>query len=108
MAAQERSFARNLDAGKFHPAFSCTEVAGYSWFHCRDKLRIFRSKHAGRDAIIADDYLRMNFGIVWTSASVTAEWAEKNGMPEEAVRKIRDFHQGKRDFNSHGNPVPRR
>lgn len=105
---QEKSFVQNLDSGNFHMAFSCTEVVGYSWYHCKDKLRIFRSKYAGRDAIIADDYLRMNFGIVWMSASVTPEWAKECGMPEEAVQKIKDFRDGKRDFNAHGNPVPRR
>lgn len=105
---QERTFTRNLGSGKFHPAFSCTEVAGYAWYHCRKKLRIFRSKHAGRDAIIADDYLRMNFGIVWLSESVTPEWAESVGMLEEAVQKIRDYWSGKRSFNRHGNPLPQR
>lgn len=108
LGGEEGRFARNLGSGRFHPAFSCTEVAGYSWFHKRDELRVFRSTYAGREAIIADDYLRMNFGIVWLSRSATAEWAESCGMPEEAVRKISDFWDGKRDFNKHGNPVPRR
>lgn len=108
IVVQERSFVRNLDAGGFHAAFACTEVAGFSWFHCRDKLRIFRSKYAGREAIIADDFLRMNFGIVWLSPSVTVEWAEKAGMSEEGRKKIQDFLGGNRDFNEHGNPIPRR
>lgn len=106
--AEMGEFTRNLDSGKFHAAFSCTETAGFSWYHCRDKLRLFRSRHAGREAIIADDFLKMNFGIVWLSPSVTVEWAEKNGMHEEGRRKIAAYWAGDRDFNRHGNPVPRR
>jgi hypothetical protein len=105
---KERSFTRNLDAGKFHAAFSCTETVGYSWYHCSDKLRLFRSHHAGREAIIADDFLKMNFGIVWVSPSVTMEWLKESGMHEEGRKKIEDFRDGKKDFNEHGNPIPRR
>lgn len=101
-------FTRNLDAGKFHAAFSCTETVGFSWYHCRKKLEIFRSEHAGREAIIADDYLKMKFEIVWLSSSITNEWALKNGLHEEGRQKIKDFLAGKRSFNRFGNPIPKR
>lgn len=97
-----------LNLKGFHPAFSCTETVGVSWWHCKDKLAIFRSVHAGREAIIADDFLRMGFGIVWMSPGVTELWAKEGGMHEDARKKIKDFVEGKRDFNDHGNPIPRR
>jgi hypothetical protein len=99
---------KNLNAGNFHKAFSCTEVAAYSWYHCKQKLGIFRTKYAGREAIAADDFLKMNFGIIWMSPSVTLEWAEEHDLHEEGRHKIKDFLDGKRDFNDHGNPLPKR
>lgn len=91
----ERDFnsgaADNLKGGNVHMAFSCTEVAGFSWFHKARQLRIFRSMYAGRPAVIADDFLKMNFDIVYASQSVTTEWAISIGLHEEGIQKIRDY-----------------
>jgi hypothetical protein len=81
----------NIKCGAYHSAFSCTEVAGFTWWHCKDKLRIFRSAHAGREAIIADDFLRMGFSVAWLSPSVTMEWALAHGLHEEGRQKIKEF-----------------
>jgi hypothetical protein len=83
--------AANLKAGKAHFAFSCTEVAGFSWYHKAKELRIFRIRHAGRPAIIADQFLSMNFDVVYASPSVTPEWATQEGLHEEGVKKIADY-----------------
>lgn len=101
-----KKYLAHLSAG-FHKAFSCTEVVAFSWYHRKDKLNIFRSQHAGREAVIADDFLRMNFGIIWMSPSVTLAWADSVGMHPESRQKIKDYIDGKRDFNSFGNPIPR-
>jgi hypothetical protein len=90
-AGDDEKYAANISSGKFHGAFSCTETVAFSWYHQRGKLGIFRSMHAGREAIIADDYLRMNFEIVWASPSVTVEWAEKAGLHEQGRVKIREY-----------------
>ena len=74
-----------------HGAFSCTETAAFSWLKCREKLGIFRTKHAGREAIVADDFLRMRFEIVWASKSVTVKWAEQQGLHEEGRHKIAEY-----------------
>jgi hypothetical protein len=95
----ERDFnigaAENLKGGKIHMAFSCTEVAGFSWFHKARQLRIFRNIHAGRPAVIADDFFKMNFNVVWASQSVTPEWATSIGLHEEGVQKIKDYWSSK-------------
>lgn len=92
----------------FHKAFSCTEAAAFSWYHCKEKLAIVRSQHAGREAIIADDFLKMNFGIIWMSPSVTVKWAKEMKLHDIGVEKIKSYLEGNRDFNEHGNPIPRR
>ncbi len=90
-AGDDANYAANISSGKFHGAFSCTETVAFSWYHQKNKLGIFRTMHAGREAIIADDYLRMNFEIVWASPSVTVEWAERTGLHEEGRAKIREY-----------------
>jgi len=85
-----RKIAQRLSRG-FHRAFSCTETAAFSWYHCKEKLGIVSSQHAGREAIIADDFLKMNFEIVWMSSSVTVQWAEETGLHAEGVKKIKDY-----------------
>lgn len=82
---------QNLCAGAFHAAFSCTEVASWAWYGSRNKLGISRSVYAGREAVIADDFVRFNFDIVWISQSVTVEWAEKQKMHPDAIQKIKNF-----------------
>jgi hypothetical protein len=90
-AGDEKKYSENITGGKFHGAFSCTETVAFSWYHLRNKLGIFRSRHAGREAIIADDYLRMNFEIVWASPSVTVEWAMESGLHEQGRTKIAEY-----------------
>jgi hypothetical protein len=87
----EEIFSQNLRCDKFHAAFSCTETVGFSWLKCRDKLGIFRTKQAGREAIIADDFMRMRFEIVWASQSTTVEWAEDEGLHEEGRHKLQEY-----------------
>lgn len=101
-----KKYTQHLTNG-FHKAFTCTELAAFTWYHRRDKLKIFRTMHFGREAIIADEFLKMNFGIIWMSSSVTLDWAKKAGLHEEGCKKIQDFLNGVRDFNEYGNPIPR-
>lgn len=84
-------YRSNISAGGFHPAFSCTETVGFSWFHKRSELRLFRTNYAGRDAIVADDFLKMNFDVVWASPSLTEEWLVARGLHEEGRRKILEW-----------------
>lgn len=84
-------FCRNLKCGSFHGAFSCTEVVGYAYFPFRAHVRLFRSMHAGREAIIADDYLKMNFDVVWVSESVSEDWMKEHGLHEHGRFKVTEF-----------------
>ena len=86
-----KRYTRNIFAGKFHQAFSCTETVAFAWYHKKDELSIFRTVYAGREAIVADDYLRMHFDVVWASPSVTPEWLKKSGMHEQGRAKIAEF-----------------
>ena len=88
---EQSQYTKNISAGGFHPAFSCTETVGFSWFHRRDKLRLFRTNYAGRDAIIADDFLKMNFDVVWASPNLTEEWMKLVGLHEEGRSKISEW-----------------
>lgn len=88
---ESEKYCRNIKCEKYHAAFSCTETVGYAFFPFKKKLNLFRSMHAGREAIIADDYLKMNFDIVWLSPSVTVKWAEENGLHEQGRQKIADY-----------------
>jgi hypothetical protein len=87
--------ATNLTTGKPHMAFSCTEVAGFSWYHKAQELNIVRNIYAGRPAIIADDFLKMNFDIVYANPDLTLEWAKANGMHKEGLRKIAEYLSAK-------------
>jgi hypothetical protein len=86
-----QQYTRNISAGEYHPAFSCTETVAFSWLHKRKELGVFRTTYAGREAIIADDYLRMNCEIVWVSPSVTMEWATMEGLHEEGRFKLQEY-----------------
>lgn len=88
---EQGQYSKNITAGAFHAAFSCTETVGFSWFHCRNKLRIFRTNYAGRDAIVADDFLKMDFDVVWASPNLTKEWMESVGLHEEGRNKISEW-----------------
>jgi hypothetical protein len=92
-AMNNRSLIRNLTSGKFHAAFSCTEVASFCWYRAKEKLGIYKTQHSGREAIIADDFLRMNFDVVYASPSITEEWAIKYGLHEEGRCKISDYRK---------------
>jgi hypothetical protein len=87
-------YVENMRGG-FHRAFSCTEAVAFSWYRSKDKLRIFRTIYAGREAVIADDFLKMEFDIVWASPNVTVEWAKQAGLHEEGRQKIADFLAGR-------------
>jgi hypothetical protein len=89
-------YCSNIHSGGYHGAFSCTETVGFSYFPFRDKLNLFRTLHAGREAIVADDFLRMNFQVVWLSPSVTPEWAEGTGLHEAGRVKIKTFLESKK------------
>lgn len=88
--------------------FGPTEFIAKSWYHNGEKLNICKSKHRSMDVYKADDFVKMNFGIIWKSASTTPIWAEKSGMNKDGVQKIKEFIEGIRDFNEYGNPVLRR
>lgn len=80
---------------EFEPAFTCTEVAAYSWWHRREQLRLFRTKHRGKSVILADSFLNSAWEIVWMSNSVTPSIARELGLPEEGlllVEKYRNEH----------------
>jgi hypothetical protein len=87
---EDDKYADNLK-GAFHAAFSCTETVACAWYKCRKKLHIFRSVHAGREAVVADDYLSMNFAIVWASDNVTMDWLKSKGILEEGREKLKDY-----------------
>lgn len=95
-ATDDKEWTSNLSSGNFHGAFSCTETVGFTWYHKRDALDIFRTMHAGREAIVADDFLRMNFDVVYASPNVTVEWAELAGMHEEGRVKIANYWANKK------------
>jgi len=72
-------------------AFSCTEVVGYSWWHMREQLRIYRERSRGKDVILADSFLNGGFDIVWASNSVTVDIAAEMNLHEEGIEMIRKF-----------------
>lgn len=78
---------------EFEPAFTCTEVAAYSWWHRREQLRLFRTRHRGKSVILADAFLNHGWEIVWMSNSVTPEIACELGLPEEGLLMIQKYRQ---------------
>ena len=80
---------------KYDPAFSCTEVCSYAWWHKRESLRLFRKPRRGKKVIIADDFLNNGWKIKWMSRSVTVETAVKHGLHEEGITMIEDFLSGR-------------
>lgn len=76
---------------KFDHAFSCTEAVGYSWWHRREQLRIYREQSRGKSVILADSFLNGGFDIVWASESVTVDAAAKMQLHEEGIEMIRKF-----------------
>jgi hypothetical protein len=87
----ERDLGHSLEyMRKYDHGFSCTEVVSYSWWHEREKLRLYREKSRGKDIILADSFLNTNFEIVWMSKSVTLESASKFGLHEEGLEMIKN------------------
>jgi len=86
----------------FDKAFSCTEVVSFAWWHVHEQLRLYRSKHRGKEVIIADDFLRRTFEIVWLSESVTPEIAKKYGLHEEGRGMIEDYYTRKNPSSMKG------
>lgn len=84
---------RNMQ--KFDKAFSCTETVSFAWWHCHDSLRLYRSKHRGKEVILADDFLKRSFEVVWLSDSVTSEIAHEYGLPEEGLGMIDEYRARK-------------
>ena len=80
---------------KYDPAFSCTEVCSYSWWHKRESLRLFRKPRRGKKVIIADDFLNNSWKIKWMSSSVTVDVALRHGLHEEGVTMIEGFLSGR-------------
>lgn len=78
---------------KYEPAFTCTEVAAYSWWHKREQLGLFRTKRMGKSVILADTFLNRGWDIAWMSNSVTPEVAKKLGVPEEGLLMIERYRQ---------------
>lgn len=76
---------------KYDPAFTCTEVAAYSWWHKREELGIERTEHRGKSVIIGDTFLNPGWEIVWMSRSVTADTAYKLGVSEMGLAMINAY-----------------
>lgn len=76
---------------KWDGGFSCTETCQFCWYHLKDKLRLYRSKHMGKMAIIADDFINNGFEIVWLSSNVTVDAAIKMKLSEQGIEMIKEY-----------------
>jgi uncharacterized protein YycO len=76
---------------KYHPAFTCTEVAAYAWWHKKEQLRIKRVKSGKRKIILADTFINPKWKIIWMSNSVTVESAKSYGVKGQALKMIEDY-----------------
>lgn len=81
---------------KYEPTFSCTEVVGYSWWHKREELRLFRSEQRGKSVLLPDCYLNHNWEIKWMSKSITLEVARENNLHEEGLLMIEKYLNSKK------------
>lgn len=82
----------SIGLSKFDPAFSCTEVCAFSWWHKALVLGLRRRKLRGKQVIMADDFLNPDaFKIIWISKSITVEGAQAAGLQSKGVRMISDF-----------------
>lgn len=89
---------RHLEKGqpwiqKYHPAFTCTEVAAYSWWHRREALGIKRTKLRGKSVILGDTFLNPGWNIVWASKTVTADSAKALGLSGAGLDLIADYRR---------------
>jgi len=80
---------------KYDPAFSCTEVCSYAWWHKREELRLYRKPRRGKNVIIADDFLNNSWKIKWMSESVNVDVAKKLDLHEEGLAMIEAFKSGR-------------
>jgi hypothetical protein len=79
--------------GKYDPAFSCTEVCGYSYWHEKDTLGIKRVSKRGKEILVPDNFINMGWEIVWVSESVTLESAIELGLHSEGLAMLKNFLQ---------------
>ena len=75
---------------KYDPAFTCTEVVSYAWWHRRESLNLIRRPVRGQTIILADDFFNDGWQIKWMSRSVTAETARRHGLHEQGCDMIAD------------------
>lgn len=79
----------------YDPAFTCTEVVSYAWWHRRETLRLIRRGVLGRTTILADDFFNDGWQITWMSRSVTPETARRHGLHGEGCDMIADYQRGR-------------
>jgi hypothetical protein len=92
MAYYSSEWERESSAQKgYDPAFSCTEVVAFSWWHSKGELQLKRRMRRGRNVILADDFFSGGFDIVWASESVTVESAQELGLPPTGIRMIAEY-----------------
>jgi hypothetical protein len=77
----------------YDPAFTCTEVVSYAWWHRREELRLIRREVRGQTIILADDFFNDGWQIQWMSRSVTPETARRNGLHEQGCEMIADYRR---------------
>ena len=76
---------------KYVPTFSCTEVVGYSWWHKREELGLFRTECNGKNVLKPDMFVNTDWKIKWMSSSITLDIAKKLGLHEEGLYLIEDY-----------------
>jgi hypothetical protein len=76
---------------KYMPTFSCTEVVGYSWWHKREELDIYRTDFKRKSIIKPDSYLNNEWEIKWASKSVTLDIAKKYNLYEEGLVMLEKY-----------------
>lgn len=75
----------------YHPAFTCTEVAAYAWWHKKQLLGIKRTKKGKREIVLADTFINPAWEIVWMSNSVTPQSAASFGLRGIALDMIEEY-----------------
>jgi hypothetical protein len=88
-------YDNGMKLGKYDPAFSCTEVCGYSYWHQRDALGIKRVKARGKEILIPDNFIVEGWEIVWASKSVNLRSAKKLGLHAEGLAKLEAYLKSK-------------
>lgn len=78
---------------RYDPAFTCTEVVSYAWWHRREALGLIRREVRGQTIILADDFFNDGWQIVWMSRSVTPETARRHGLHAQGCDMIADYRR---------------